>query len=133
MMLSTSWLGILAITAVTVSVLAAIAAILAARNAEVACDYAHGIHKWVQDNNKRSMALKQLAELQLEVTDHDDLIRQMYAGLKKLRSRTGMRELREKRKLDDSDLPDPKTDPEGWKKAMRLRIHNKGSHIDRGD
>ena len=136
-MLSTGLLEILAITAVIVSVLAAIAAIFAARNSQVACDYARSIHKWMQDNNKRSIALKQLAELQLEVTDHDDLIRQMYDGLKKLRSRAGMRELREKRKVDDSDLPDPKVDPEGWKKAMRLRLHRQDtttrSHIDRGD
>ena len=132
-MLSTALLEILAITAVAVSVLAAIAAIFAARNSQVACDYARAIHEWMDDNSKRSIGLKKIAELQLEVTDHADLIRQLYDGLKKLRSRAGMRELRERRKLDDNDLPDPKTDPEGWKKAMRLRLHNKGSHIDRGD
>ena len=136
-MLSTSLLEILAITAVIVSVLAAVAAIRSARSSQVACDYARAIHEWMDDNSKRSIGLKKIAELQLAVTDHADLISGLYDGLKKLRSRSGMRELREKRKVDGSDLPDPKLDPEGWKKAMRLRLHRQDtttrSHIDRGD
>jgi len=126
-MLSTNFEFAFNIFFACIAFLSAIAASLAARRADTATFYAEALQEWIKENNEKSVALKEIAEMQLTLTDHADLLHQITAGIKKLRSRAGMRELREKRSLDGSDLPDPKLNPEEWKRAMRLRLHNQGT------
>lgn len=59
---------------------------------------------WINENNKRSVTLKQLAELSAEVTELKDSYDSLLTAHKKLRSRIGMRELRQKRnEVDNND------------------------------
>lgn len=87
--------------------------------------YAVAAMKYMQQYNKSSVTLRELTKLQTELTEHADSIAHLHESLAKLRSRVGMRKLREKNKDNGDGLPDSKTDPEAWKAAMRLRIHNK--------
>jgi uncharacterized protein YlxW (UPF0749 family) len=77
--------------------------------------------KYARDNSKASVTLRNLTSIQTELTDHADSIASLHTSLKKLRSRIGMRELRGKG--GNSEFPDPNTDPQAWKDAMRERIH----------
>lgn len=77
--------------------------------------------RYVTEENKRSVSLRKMAEVESSLTDLTDAYDALMASHKKLRSRIGMRELREKRK--DDEVPDPKDDPEGFKREMRLRLH----------
>jgi biopolymer transport protein ExbB/TolQ len=66
----------------------------------------------------------------LHLQELEDNHEALSASHKRLRSRIGMQEMRaRKRNGDDSqnalDLPDPRQDPEGWKREMRLRLHTK--------
>ena len=79
--------------------------------------------KYVRRYNKSSVTLRHLTKLETELTEHADSIAALNDTLHKLRSRVSMRTLRDKKKDNGDDLPDAKTDPEGWKAAMRLRIH----------
>ena len=79
--------------------------------------------RFAQKHNKSSVTLHELTKLQTELTEHSDSIIALHASLAKLRARIGMRKVREDANKGDG-LPDSITDPEGWKAAMRLRIHN---------
>lgn len=81
--------------------------------------------------NKRSD--RNYRELLLHLSELEDLHEALAASHKRLRSRVGMRELREKRKTSD-DVPaalgvngpaanDPVQSREEWKKMMRLKLH----------
>lgn len=67
----------------------------------------------------------------LAITELEDQHEALSASHKRLRSRVGMRELREKRKNGDRppniDAGDPDgqryNDPDEWKKRMRLKLH----------
>lgn len=76
--------------------------------------------EWIEKNNKNSVTLKRMAELESEMTEVTDAVAAYGVSLKKLRSRVGMRKVREERNADD--VPDHVTDPEGYKRAMRLKI-----------
>ncbi len=74
--------------------------------------------------NLRLKAIKRLTALEIELTEVVDSMASMHESLKKLRSRIGMRNLRAKSNGADPDVPDSRTDPDGWKRAMRLKLHN---------
>lgn len=84
--------------------------------------------KWTQDYNADSLSLKQLAELESQLTELYDSYHALLASHKKLRSRIGMREVREKRRSGETNgtappaEPDPQKDPEGWKRHMRAKL-----------
>lgn len=69
-------------------------------------------------------SLKRLSSIESELTEIVDSVSTLHDSMKKLRSRIGMRNLRSKPNGADTDLPDPRTDPDGWKRAMRLRLHH---------
>lgn len=75
---------------------------------------------WMVQHNTSSASLKQLAEIQTELTDQADTISVLSSSMKKLRSRIGMRELRAKG--GDNEIPDSKTDPDGYKRFMRQKL-----------
>lgn len=88
----------------------------------IAVFYAFWAANFVVRNNKASITLAQLTKIQTELTEHADSIKSLHESLAKLRSRVGMRQLREKQNTDA--IPDSKTDPQGWKNHMRLQLHN---------
>jgi len=103
------------------SVLAVLAVVIALRAAYVAKE----TQRWVEVSNKKSVGLKQLTQLSAEMAEHADSIAALSKSMRTLRSRKSMRDLRAG-KSNGSDVPDPATDPEGWKRHMRLQLHLKG-------
>lgn len=70
-------------------------------------------------------------QLLMHLAELEDLFEALNASHKRLRSRVGMRELREKRKVADN-VPDAlgvdgkaanDDTPEEWKRRMRLKLH----------
>ena len=104
---------VFALAALLFSVIAALIALLCVRRVRLAED-------WLASSNKKSIALKQLTQLELDMTDHADAIASINKTLKSLRSRIGMRELRAR---NDDSVPDQHTDPEGFKRVMRQKLH----------
>lgn len=86
--------------------------------------YAYAAVQELKKRNAKNIALKEIAILSGEVTDLKDAYSSLLEQHKRLRSRIGMREKRSKSKSNGSDMPDPQTDPAGWKRYMRLQIHN---------
>lgn len=123
-MLSTDLSTIALALAGVAFVMSVISAIAAAR----ALSFAQDAVTWVQTNNADSISLRQMAEVQTQLTELLDAHQTLYDSHKKLRSRIGMREMREKRRSESGDgkvpgdVPDPQTDPEGWKRAMRIKL-----------
>lgn len=73
---------------------------------------------------RASKVRKELGLLRVAYADLYELYSALQDSHKRLRSRIGMRELREKRKQNpESTVPDPNSDPDGWKKYMRTQIH----------
>lgn len=60
---------------------------------------------------------RRLAQIEVELAEMRELHESLLESHKRLRSREGMRELRQRRK-NGNDSPDPYTDPEGWKRHM---------------
>ena len=67
--------------------------------------------------------LAKIARLEASVTDLHDSYEALLDSHKKLRSRIGMRKVREARGKASADVPDAENDPEAWKAAMRQRLH----------
>ena len=107
---------------VAIVIFIAILAIYSAWSAYRAAIHAQECASWMEKNNKAAVSLKKIAELEIAVTEQTDAIAAYGESLKKLRSRVGMRKVREERS-NGSDMPDPATDPDGWKRAMRLKLH----------
>lgn len=101
--------------------LSALALIVAIRAAYIA----RMTQRWVEVSNKKSVGLKQLTQLRAELAEHEDSINALAKSLTKLRNRKNMRDLR-KGVANGTDVPDPATDPDGWKRHMRLQLHLKG-------
>jgi len=70
--------------------------------------------------------LKKLTVLETELTEHADSIEALHVSLRKLRSRVGMRENRAGKKAETDATPDARTDPAGYKRAMRLKLRANG-------
>lgn len=91
--------------------------------------YSGAAWQYVQNMNAESQSLAEIARISADLTELHDAYSALLSSHKKLRSRVGMREVRERRKNGadaptDGDLPDPRVDPEGWKRAMRLRLRS---------
>lgn len=85
--------------------------------------YARSCYDYVANANKSSVTLRQLTEIQTELTEHADSIKSLLGSLHKLRSRIHARTVNEKKRAAADDVgPDPKEDPEGWKRWMNARI-----------
>lgn len=78
--------------------------------------------KWVQNNNAKSLSLRQISELESAMTELLDSHQSLLDSHKKLRSRIGMRELRERRasELEPTDLQSAD------KRAVRLAAKSAG-------
>lgn len=78
-------------------------------------------------NAVRELSKRWRAEIETAVTDLSDAVDSYERSLKKLRARIGMRASREKNANGaDPDMPDPVTEPDAWKRAMRLRLRSQG-------
>lgn len=87
--------------------------------------YCRSCMEYVSAQNKRSVSLKKLAQVESELTELTDAYDALITSHKKLRSRIGMRNIREQRNgAADDGIPDPTVDPAGYKRAMRLKLQN---------
>lgn len=88
-----------------------------------AVQYARSCAEFVSNQNAESLSLRRLAEIESSLTELTDAHHALYESNKKLRARITMRQNRAAKNGAGDDLPDPKTDPDGWKRAMRVRLH----------
>ena len=102
--------GGLSVLALFISILSMSASVRAFRQASI--------------RNLRLTSVKRVTAIEAELTEIVDSISALHDTLKKLRSRISMRNLRAKQSGDGDDIPDSRVDPDGWKRAMRLRLHN---------
>ena len=125
-MLPTDVTNIIHVFLLAVGLLAAVWAAISWRRADQAYKYCEQVHEWVayeqEHSSTNSKTTAMIAKMNLDLTNQDDILHQLADGLKKLRSRTGMRELRDKRSVNGGDIPDPQTDPDGWKRYMRKEL-----------
>lgn len=70
------------------------------RKAAIAQRYANDCAIWVQSENADSVSLAKMAELESQMLDVIDSHNRVQASIRKLRSRIGMQELRERDKID---------------------------------
>ena len=77
--------------------------------------------EWIEKNNKNSVTLKRIAELECEMTETRDAVEAYGVSLKKLRSRVGMRKVRDDRANNDGE-PDSTAHPEEWKRWKRAQL-----------
>lgn len=108
-MLSTALPTILASLACLVSILAAVFAYKAVGIA------ARG--------SASSVSVQKLTQIETDLTDTHDMIDGLQTALRKMRARKGMQETRARRA---DAIPDPQTDPTGYKTAMRARLAAQG-------
>ena len=82
--------------------------------------------EFIRKSNTASKSLAKLTKIEAELTEHADSIASLHQTLHKLRSRVGMRELRQREKTQDiAAEPDARTDPAGWKQHMRVKLAQK--------
>ena len=81
----------------------------------------------VLNDNKRAIGLRRLTDIEVTLTELTDSYDALLESHKKLRSRIGMRKTREDQKTPPNGAaPNPQTDPDGYKRAMRLELRAKG-------
>lgn len=114
-MLSTELFTILALFAGCIVV-----ALLSIRQYNVEARCRNAIHR-METRNARSVTLAKMAHVEASLTELTDAYDALLTSHKKLRSRIGMRHVRENR---ENAVPDSQTDPAGYKKAMRLKLHS---------
>ena len=115
-MFSTDLLSLIAIFGALFAILASVFAFLIANQAR----------RFVWTQNKRSVGLKRLTEIETELTEAVDSIQSLHDSLRKLRARVGMREARAAKAANGSGIPDSTDDPAGYKRAMRLKLRSEG-------
>lgn len=86
-------------------------------------NYAHSCMEYVRNQNESSVSLAKMAAVEASLSELTDAYDALLASHKKLRSRIGMRANREFKK--DHEVPDPATDPAGYKREMRLKLMRK--------
>jgi hypothetical protein len=74
--------------------------------------------------DRRAPSLKHVAALQTELTELKDSYDTVITSLKKLRSRVGMRELRDRGEVQPDGMP-PSDSPD-WKKQARIALAKAG-------
>ena len=81
------------------------------------------------------LANRAARDLEARIIDLEEAAESMRVSLKKLHSRAGMRELREKRALTDSsqETPDWRTDPEAFRAAARRQHLLNGRGVPHSD
>ena len=85
---------------------------------------AAAVAKFVEENNAKSKSLAAIAKVESDLTELHDAYASLLSSHKKLRSRIGMRKIREDKERERANgLPDPTTNPAEWKDEMRRRIH----------
>lgn len=78
-----------------------------------------------------SRIARQIAELEIANSDLASAFDALKSSHRKLAARVGMRDKRERDRLANDGsgngmpkgMPDPNTDPDAWKRAMRAKIH----------
>lgn len=82
--------------------------------------------QYTHENTAAKISRSRIAELQSAVTELHDSYSALLDSHKKLRSRIGMRQLRERKQVDEppihDDVPDYRTDPAGYKREMRKKL-----------
>jgi hypothetical protein len=81
--------------------------------------------RYVYSQNKNSLSLRKMADVEVALTELSDAYDALLSSHKKLRARIGMRRNRDKSNGQADDLPDSRTDPGAFKRAMRLRLREK--------
>jgi hypothetical protein len=84
--------------------------------------YVDSCMSYVNEQNKRSLSLKKMAEVETSLTELTDSYDALLTSHKKLRSRIGMREHRAPEADREGAIPDSQRDPSGYKRAMRLKL-----------
>lgn len=110
-----------AYAAAVASLLALLASFLCLRWAILARDQAAACAQYVADQNKRSLSLKKMAEVETALTDLTDAYDSLLSQHKKMRARIVMREAREKKK-QLGDAPAQMSDAEKSSEKARLRV-----------
>lgn len=105
--------------ALIVTALLSVVAVMYARHAWFFC---RDTEEFIKLQNKRSVSLSKLAEIEASLSELLDAYDALLASHKKLRARIGMRHNRAAQRESESDIPDPKTDPAGYKRVMRLKL-----------
>lgn len=105
-MLSTGLSTVMALSALVIAITLAVYVHRLHGFVRAALDYSRQSYEFVSKHNEKSLSLARIAELDGAVTELTDSYSQLLASHKKLRSRIGMRELRERRK----DLPPERDD-----------------------
>ena len=80
---------------------------------------------WLRDNNAKSVSMKKMADVQCSLSELTDSYTALLDSHKKLRSRIGMRAVRETEAVATAQtdvLPDSRVDPDGYKRIMRRRM-----------
>ena len=78
--------------------------------------------EFIKLQNKRSLTLSKLAEIETQLTELTDSYAALLTSHKKLRARIGMRAGRASAGNSEGQIPDSRTDPAGFKRAMRLKL-----------
>lgn len=102
--------------------LATALSIVAAFYARHAWYFCKDTTEFIKLQNKRSLSLSKLAEIETQLTELTDAYDALLASHKKLRSRIGMRAHRAGKGTTDGGIPDSRDDPAGYKRAMRLKL-----------
>lgn len=89
-------------------------------------DFCKDTEEFVKLQNKRSLSLSKLAEIETAITELSDSYDALLTSHKKLRSRIGMRANRAANGRSDAQIPDPREDPAGYKRHMRMKLQQHG-------
>lgn len=107
------------------TILAALAVLFAAVSwwyAYRCWDFCRDTEEFIKLQNKRSLSLSKLTEIETQITELTDSYDALMTSHKKLRARIGMRANRAGNGRSESDIPDAREDPAGYKRAMRLKL-----------
>jgi len=90
--------------------------------------YAREAVEFVQLQNKRSVSLRRLAEVETTLTELLDAYESLLQSHKKLRSRIGMRNLRDKRGngVDSESVPADESAKAAYKSKLRAKLQSEG-------
>jgi len=74
-----------------------------------------------------SVSVQKLTKIEAELTETHELIDGLREALHKMRSRAGMKRLRDEREAEQAALPpDAGRDPDGYKRAIRAKLASEG-------
>ena len=101
---------------------AVILAIVAIFKAQNASDDAYEAMRYVETQNKRSRTLKQVAEISADLTELRDAYQALLKSHKTIRSRMGMRDVREKKKAAQNGSGDVEALTDGEKTDLKAQL-----------